>query len=442
MAAGFDFARAQAAMLDKPSEQQPVETTESDDKTADSTNAGPAELQRFTATVNARITQLENQLNLINKRINSSSRHARAALMAQREKVDGELNLAKAQQDLIKTIVNTIDNPADAETGALLKKINNLARSTPSLNADAEKQGPTQPEAKTDTVAADATDHFANEGLIQLGGNMITIFRKRSEIQVLRQEGKDLRQNTKDLRTKLRTALQNIGRQGNTMAKTQADIKTLEQQKQDLDILTASFRQLSASVVPLSQTETWLDNSCRTLKQWRILLDDNLNIALRKFMIQLGILGIAIMIPVLISELARRMTMRYIQDKRRQRQLRLLRRFLLISVIVLIVAMNLASELGSIVTFAGFLTAGIAVALQNIILSLVAHFFFFGRYGVRAGDRVTVGGVTGDVTQVGMVRLYLAEVTGEGDNSAPTGRIVAFPNAILFQPTPFYKHIL
>ena len=71
----------------------------------------------------------------------------------------------------------------------------------------------------------------------------------------------------------------------------------------------------------------------------------------------------------------------------------------------IIVAVAFASELGTITTFAGLMTAGIAVALQNVILSVAGYFFLIGKYGVRVGDRVQVAGVTGDVVDIGLVRL-------------------------------------
>jgi small-conductance mechanosensitive channel len=96
------------------------------------------------------------------------------------------------------------------------------------------------------------------------------------------------------------------------------------------------------------------------------------------------------------------------------------------------VAAAFASELGAITTFAGLMTAGIAVALQNVILSIAGYFFLIGKYGVRVGDRVNIAGVTGDVVDIGLVRLQLMEITG-GPAPLPTGRVVAFSNAVVFQ---------
>jgi small-conductance mechanosensitive channel len=82
------------------------------------------------------------------------------------------------------------------------------------------------------------------------------------------------------------------------------------------------------------------------------------------------------------------------------------------------------------------------VALQNVILAVAGYFFLIGRYGVRVGDRVQISGVTGDVIDIGLVRLHLMEMGGSGNYIQPTGRVVVFSNSIVFQPTAsFYKQI-
>jgi small-conductance mechanosensitive channel len=53
--------------------------------------------------------------------------------------------------------------------------------------------------------------------------------------------------------------------------------------------------------------------------------------------------------------------------------------------------------------------------------------------GIRVGDRVQISGVTGEVVEIGLVRLHLMEMSG-GVPEIPTGRVVAFSNSIVFQP--------
>jgi len=100
------------------------------------------------------------------------------------------------------------------------------------------------------------------------------------------------------------------------------------------------------------------------------------------------------------------------------------------------------SQFSSLATVAGFITAGIAVALQAVLLSIAAYFFIMGRYGIRVGDRISVAGITGDVVDIGLVRMYVMELAGTGLDFYPTGRIVVFSNSVLFQTgTPLFKQI-
>jgi small-conductance mechanosensitive channel len=153
----------------------------------------------------------------------------------------------------------------------------------------------------------------------------------------------------------------------------------------------------------------------------------------RGLAIRLGILAIALALVYAFAEIWRRTIFRYVRDPRRRYQFLLLRKIVLWFVIAIVIAFAFASQLGSVATFAGLITAGVAVALQNVILSVAGYFFLIGRFGIRVGDRVQVAGVTGEVVDVGLVRLHLMELAGGGES--PTGRVVAFSNSIVFQPT-------
>ena len=113
----------------------------------------------------------------------------------------------------------------------------------------------------------------------------------------------------------------------------------------------------------------------------------------------------------------------------------MLRRIVIGFCMGIVFILGFVSEFSSLATFAGFITAGLAVGLQTILLSVAAYFFLVGRGGIRVGDRISVAGVTGDVVDVGLIRLYLVELAGTGVDLHPTGRIVVSSNAVLFQVT-------
>jgi len=154
---------------------------------------------------------------------------------------------------------------------------------------------------------------------------------------------------------------------------------------------------------------------------------------LKGLLVRLTFLGLILGIVIAAAELWRRAVYRYIRDPRRRYQSLLLRKFVLWFLIAVIIAFAFASRLGSVVTFAGLIAAGGVVALQSVILSIVGYFLLIGKFGIRVGDRVQIGGVIGEVIDIGLVRLHLMELSG--GEYTPTGRVVAFANTIVFQPT-------
>jgi small-conductance mechanosensitive channel len=176
------------------------------------------------------------------------------------------------------------------------------------------------------------------------------------------------------------------------------------------------------------------------LSNWQSAIDSEYDAALKGLLIRLSILGMVLGFVIAVSEVWRKTIIRYVHEPRRRYQFLLLRKIVLYFVIAIVITFTFASEIGSVATFAGLLTAGVAVALQNVILSIAGYFFLIGRFGLRVGDRVQIAGVNGEVVDVGLVRLHLLEL-GSGGANAPTGRVVAFSNSIVFQPNGLFKPI-
>ena len=175
---------------------------------------------------------------------------------------------------------------------------------------------------------------------------------------------------------------------------------------------------------------------------WRNSIERESRQTLRAVLFRVGGILLALAVILVLSEVWRRITFRYIAEPRRRRQFLVMRRVVMGFLIAIVLTLGFVSEFSSLATFAGFITAGIAVGLQAVLLSVAAYFFIIGRYGIRVGDRISVAGITGDVVDIGLVRLYLVELAGTGLDFYPTGRIVVISNAVLFQTgTPLFKQI-
>jgi small-conductance mechanosensitive channel len=185
-----------------------------------------------------------------------------------------------------------------------------------------------------------------------------------------------------------------------------------------------------------------LEQAQGNLLSWRASVDAERIRILHSLLLRVILIAGALVFILGLGELWRRATGRYVQDVRRRRQLLLVRRMVIGFLGGLVLILGFVTQFSSLATFAGFITAGNAVGLQTILLSVAAYFFIVGRYGVRVGDRITVANVTGDVVEVGLVRFYVMELAGMGTELHPTGRIAVFANSVLFQTgTPLYKQI-
>lgn len=102
-------------------------------------------------------------------------------------------------------------------------------------------------------------------------------------------------------------------------------------------------------------------------------------------------------------------------------------------IVILVFLYTVFGELGSFSAFLGLTGAGIAIALQDVIVSFVAWFFIIGRRGLSIGDRIEVSNVKGDVVDIGVLRIVIQEVGNWLSNDVPTGRRVFIPNSFVFK---------
>ncbi|MGB6354508.1 MAG: mechanosensitive ion channel domain-containing protein, partial [Steroidobacteraceae bacterium] len=274
----------------------------------------------------------------------------------------------------------------------------------------------------------------ARFGVWDLAANAVRLSEKAATIDVIDQRTASLQGAFAHIRAPLVDQLKVWSARGDALAAQAdtADSATLNGVRDQLDALSAQFKQSSTLLIPLSKEGVLLTQYRRNLGNWHEAIKTQYRNALKTLGVRLGVLAVLLAIVFAAAEAWRLAVMRYVQEPRRRYQFLLLRRIALWCLVVLIVGFAFASELGSIVTFAGLITAGLAVAMQSVLVSIVGYFFLIGKYGIRVGDRVQIGDVTGEVIELGLVRLHLMELGGHG-SLGPTGRIVAFANSIVFQ---------
>ena len=103
------------------------------------------------------------------------------------------------------------------------------------------------------------------------------------------------------------------------------------------------------------------------------------------------------------------------------------------ALLVLIIAAIWVDRLGSLATFLGLVTAGLAIALQDPLVNFAGWFFILIRRPFEVGDRIEIGGFAGDVIDVRFFQFTINEINNWVDADQSTGRIIHIPNGKVFK---------
>lgn len=99
---------------------------------------------------------------------------------------------------------------------------------------------------------------------------------------------------------------------------------------------------------------------------------------------------------------------------------------------VLLVGTVWFEGLRSLGTFLGLLTAGVAIALRDVVASLAGWGFILWRRPFQLGDRIQIGSWAGDVVDIRIFQFTLLEIGNWVNADQSTGRIIHVPNALVF----------
>ena len=414
----------------------------------DGPNQGASEstqkLEQLQQKTTSQIDQLQGEIEALNAKIPKTPPSKRTSLISQRDALKSELELQKSLLDAIEKMATFVENNGEAGRG-LQGDINRLAQSIPEVlgHTNVEKTNATQD--KVEAAKSPVKPSLANSG--GLVGDAMTLYDYMSavhQIDTVIKEANYTRDVADHLRTPLRDAMRATIQRSQQLAGQDYsnDPQQLQTQRQELEQLTERFKSLENALLPLSQELVILGSARTNLEQWRDSIAREAKYVLRSVLLRVVAILIALGLILVLSEVWRRVTFRYIVDPRRRRQFLVMRRVVIGFLVGLVLIFGFVSQFSSLATFAGFITAGIAVGLQAVLLSVAAYFFIIGRYGIRVGDRISVAGITGDVVDIGLVRMYVMELAGTGLDFYPTGRIVVFSNSVLFQTgTPLFKQI-
>src|SRR6266851_1690600 len=331
----------------------------------------------------AEVDRAQAEVKDVETRLAGATKRNRDSITRQLVNARGGLDLAQSRVDSLAAIIEfeTGSTASGKESTGLEAQIDELERSVPETAQQSKVQAP--------AASMAAAPSAAQSGILGQAGNLTALIRKERTLGDVIDATNALYGTAQRLRTPALEALRNIDQQGLKLAAQAGsnDITAVKQNKAEFQKLTEQHKVISTGAV------VW-----------------------------------------------RKLTFRYAQDVHRRHQLLQLRRLVVGVIAGLVLIFDFANELGTLGTVMGFAAAGIALALQNVILSLAGYFYVSGRFGIRVGERVQISGINGDVLEIGLFKMTLMEYAGDHASSQPTGRVVVFPNSVVFQPNAnFFK---
>jgi small-conductance mechanosensitive channel len=100
------------------------------------------------------------------------------------------------------------------------------------------------------------------------------------------------------------------------------------------------------------------------------------------------------------------------------------------AIAILFIVFGMPTQTTTVLGLAG---AGLTVAMKDFIVAFFGWFVLMGRNGIRVGDWVEINGVAGEVIEVGLLKTILLETGSWSDAGHPTGRRVSFVNSFAIE---------
>ena len=146
---------------------------------------------------------------------------------------------------------------------------------------------------------------------------------------------------------------------------------------------------------------------------------------------------VAILIVLAMVRISRKVLNRYVQEPGNLYRAKKMVTFLGYFTGLIAISLIFSDSLGKMAVAFGVAGAGIAFALQEVIASLAGWVAIsFGNF-YNTGDRVQLGGIKGDVIDIGMLRTTMMEIGQWVNSDLYNGRIVKIANSFVFKEPVF-----
>lgn len=362
------------------------------------------------------------------------TRKLAAAPETQKDNVQDQIEIAKAQMDLDQDEVDDATEDLEQAGGDPESKIKRLKAEHDAAAHDADG-------AVGSAVNAHERDYQTH-----------TLLRVFEAWRALREKKAQLQEALDETREKLQRLTKRHEELTAKVEKEKADRESARQLAKDLgkNSETGSREESRAAATAAIDSLKQYTNDQKNLADmgrrgqdlqqlseaytsWIMLVENRERVALHYILQSLLWILLVVFVVYLLHRLVDRLFAGLAAENKRVETLRTILTFsaqAVGAIVILFLIFGMPSQTTTILGLAG---AGLTVAMKDFIMAFLGWFSLMGRNGIHIGDWVEINGVAGEVVEIGLMKTVLLETGNWTDAGHPTGRKVSFMNSFAIE---------
>jgi len=431
--------------------------------TSESTAAPTAAEQSQYDTIAAEVWRLSAEVEEAKERLAAARQNLKRAATAEafrkaQQKVDQlqkEVNIADKKLDLAGSNLDIQDYKRKRSTpgssGALsfsdrlkMMKDELFPAAKPVASTTVRSAEPAQAATAAESqggIVASVRDYFARREKFQslrraqqetqrlVNQVKASLERRQRDLETLQAQHLELNRKTEAAYSQAYQALQ----RGGEAAAVARILEEADRQMSDSAHLEQQKEVASRALTVVRRQAGLVRDDGEKLASWTGVATEESNDSLFRVGNRIGIVLALVLAILVLSHYLKKLPYQFTREGKNLYYFRKLISFTSGLLIAVIVALNFMGDFGGLTAMVGLAGAGLAIALQDPIVSLVGWFLIVGKFGVSVGDRVEISQVKGDVIDIGLLRIAVLEVGNWVGAEQSTGRVVFFPNSFIFK---------
>lgn len=106
--------------------------------------------------------------------------------------------------------------------------------------------------------------------------------------------------------------------------------------------------------------------------------------------------------------------------------------FFYIALYLIVIIIQWSESRIDVTLYIGFISAGVAFALREVFVSMVAWLVILTQKPFEVGDRINVNGQTGDIIDLKLFHFVIMEISDKDLGEQSTGKVAHIPNNYIF----------